>query len=215
MSEINDYISGLSGKEIDAAILLILQKFVKSFNGRSGFDVKPERGDYKTDMILDGSARPEGYGFPEDIVPLDQILVKIYNILVKIHEHQLKPQYHRDLLLGDKTRFENGTYTLNKNWTDYQYLEFWLDQGSNGGPFGNENTVFYLPVDFIKIFNENSTNRSNNFLIYGYSGEYIDVGFPAENQITQSYISGQRFFRLYGIKFAADFDGFTDNEQEV
>ena len=60
----NEYQSPYTGAELDAALIMLLAGFVKSFNGRTGPEIQAEVNDYGTNQILVGDFKvPLDYHF--------------------------------------------------------------------------------------------------------------------------------------------------------
>lgn len=182
--ELNDYISQMTGAEVDAAVLAILSKFVATFNDRKGPFIKPEANDYEVKQIavkaLDVPEKLNEYDFGDN---LQKTLEQILNVLIDIRDNMTC--YKETLLFSnpDATTMPGGTYLnipesfLNFDTIRFDFVHYgsgsWLSTTGRCISFSISSSQLKKMMDKISAGVSDANTYSMMFTQYGAYHCYI------------------------------------------
>lgn len=213
MSELHDYISGLTGKEVDAAILMLMSKYVSNFNGRVGPTIQPQKGDYDASKItIPGIAIPENLEDLEFGDTSQTLLAQILNVLSSLKNDldiikQNGGIYTETVLYGTPTtNLANGTYTLSDSIMNYDSIKVEVHLDTNAWWSGYREYSLQQIIEARKIRTDQS-----QLMVYDYDNSYVGIAFLTDNirfvynRNSRNYVS-----RIIGVKYNQN----LFNEQE-
>ena len=200
MATYDDFISSLTGKEIDAAVLLILQNFVKSFNGRSGYNIVPSEDDYNAVLI-----KTVGLDLPENVpqLPVNQntnsyleVSLQLFSCLFEVLTKSME-----ETVLWTGAQVASGTVSMPlsdslDNYDEIYVYEYW-DSESNCA------NVKIISVDQLIYAQEN--NKGSGILCTTYDNYHIWLKTDATHQVIihtngTGNASQQKFYKIAGVK---------------